>query len=107
MNNHIELKAGVKFKQLNTHFASFINAVCRAWWICTPSVIPAITSGNDSKHMDGSLHYKDKAWDLRTNNLTGDKVEAIAHMLRTDLGPDWDVVIEKTHLHVEYDRKGI
>lgn len=70
---------------------------------------PVITSGNDSKHMDGSLHYKGRALDFRGNNI---KV-AVGHSFRAavaqKLGTDYDVAFEvfmnaaNNHLHVEYD----
>ena len=105
MDSRIEIKEGVLFKQLNLHFVAFIEVVIHAWDLFAPSVIPVITSANDGKHMDGSFHYKNLAWDLRTKNLAAGKVEEIAHMLRVNLGSDWDIVVESTHLHCEYDRR--
>lgn len=62
-----------------------------------------ITAGTDGAHMEGSLHYLGLALDLRTwaiKNLTG-----LRDTLRKALGPDYDVVIEGSHMHVEYDPK--
>lgn len=55
-----------------------------------------VTSGMDGKHMTGSLHYKGLAADLRF---------PLRDEIKATLGPDWDVVWEKDHLHVELDRK--
>ena len=58
-----------------------------------------ITSGKDGTHGNGSLHYEGKAVDLRTWNV----LDALVKQLKAHLGPDYDVVLEDTHLHVEYD----
>ncbi len=71
---------------------------------------PVITSGNDSRHMDGSLHYQDRALDFRGNNITDAQGVALRDAVRDILGPDYDVLFEtfagnpaNDHLHVEYD----
>lgn len=62
-----------------------------------------ITSGNDSKHMKKSKHYSNEAIDIRTNNM-GNPVE-VTKELKKLLGKDFDVILETTHLHIEYDKK--
>ena len=62
-----------------------------------------ITAGTDGQHMPGSLHYRGRALDLRTHDLTPSKREELRDALARGLGPGWDVVLEATHLHVEYD----
>jgi len=70
-----------------------------------------VTSITDGNHSDGSLHYKGLAVDLRTRHDKGgaqwpDHVkECIASRLRLKLGDDYDVVVEGTHIHAEYDPK--
>ena|SRR5690606_27313516 len=59
-----------------------------------------VTSLNDSRHMEGSLHYTGRAADLRTYNLKDP--EAVAAALASALGPSFDVVLESDHLHLEY-----
>jgi hypothetical protein len=61
-----------------------------------------VTSVNDSKHMAGSKHYSDEAADLRTRDLSTVDVQRWAAAIRKRLGPDYDVVIESDHLHVEH-----
>lgn len=63
-----------------------------------------ITAGTDGKHMEGSLHYKGLALDLRTFNVPGREL-AICNQIKQALGPDYDVIIEKDHIHLEYDPK--
>ena len=64
-----------------------------------------VTSGNDSTHMEGSLHYQDRALDFRTWDLTKDQVIQWAGEIERRLGPDYDVIIEHNHLHVEASEK--
>lgn len=68
-----------------------------------------ITSGDDGIHSQGSLHYVGLALDLRTNDLTNVEVSRLAVALRKRLNGSaqvnrpYQVVIEPTHIHVEYD----
>lgn len=71
---------------------------------------PLITSGNDARHMPGSLHYQDRALDFRGNNITDAQGFALQNEVRRILGPGYDVIFEtfrsnpaNDHLHVEYD----
>ena len=64
-----------------------------------------ITSGKDGKHKDDSLHYRGNAFDCRTYTLSGEDLPKVANTLKAKLGINYDVVIEKDHIHVEYDKK--
>lgn len=70
-----------------------------------------ITSVMDGRHMEGSKHYEGNAFDLRTwadsygTQLSRSEKAYLAHRLEEVLGCDWDVVIESTHIHCEYDPK--
>ena len=64
-----------------------------------------ITSGGDGTHGPNSLHYKGKALDLRTNNLRPDQVHPVYVALKAALGAQYDVVLEATHVHCEFDPK--
>jgi hypothetical protein len=79
--------------------------------------IMVVTSATDGTHKEGSLHYVSCAFDIR---YTGDRLggivaddlsaqttaagEWVARM-KQQLGPDYDVVAEATHIHVEWDPK--
>jgi len=67
--------------------------------------ILVITSGSDGEHSELSKHYKNDAIDCRTRHLKRKVVLSIAATLRNRLGTDFDVVVEGTHLHIEYDPK--
>lgn len=62
-----------------------------------------VTSGTDGVHGHDSLHYVGLAIDIRTRDLTKKQTEWLAAKLREVLGKNFDVVIEKDHIHIEYD----
>lgn len=64
-----------------------------------------VTSMNDSTHMAGSKHYTDEAADLRIQGLDAATVKRWASAIRARLGSDYQVIIEKDHIHVEFDPK--
>jgi hypothetical protein len=67
-----------------------------------------ITSANDSNHDATSLHFTNRAFDIRVKNIIGDvKKEARlwAEKMQIALGDDYDVILEKDHIHVEYQPK--
>lgn len=62
-----------------------------------------ITSGSDGKHSAHSKHYKNGAIDMRIRHIEDTEVlERIVEDL-CELDRDFDVVLEKTHIHLEYD----
>lgn len=70
-----------------------------------------VTSGKDGKHSAKSAHYQGKAMDLRISNLPPslDRMEfafRLSLALVECCGPEWYVVLEKDHLHIEF-AKGI
>lgn len=70
-----------------------------------------LTSCTDGDHKPGSLHHTGNAVDLRlpgrgelpqvVKDLSSMAVAALADRL----GAEYDVVLEKDHIHVEYDPK--
>ena len=68
-----------------------------------------ITSANDSGHVIGSLHFQNRAFDIRIRNIIGHRaVEARlwAERMQAELGSDYDVVLALDHIHLEWDIKG-
>lgn len=59
-----------------------------------------ITSASDRTHSPGSLHYQGKAVDLVVEGDIGFSVE-----LSKALGPDFDVIFEGSHTHLEFQPK--
>lgn len=69
-----------------------------------------ITSGRDSVHGIGSLHYDYLALDVRIHGLTPEQVNLLRNYLHTFLGPNYDIIIEAAgtsneHMHVEFDAR--
>ena len=65
-----------------------------------------ITSGLEGKHGDNSLHYVGKALDFRTRHLDDEGKRLVTFRCKEFLADAYDVVLEKTHLHIEYHPKG-
>lgn len=66
-----------------------------------------ITSGSDGQHPDKkNIHGQGLALDCRTHDLKDlSTITAVADMVRRALNPAYDVVVEKDHIHIEYDPK--
>ena len=65
-----------------------------------------LTEGTGGKHGRGSLHYVGLAIDIRTRDFLRqqDKVE-VAKEIGDRLGSQYDVALEKTHIHIEFQPK--
>jgi LysM repeat protein len=108
--NGVEVKnAGVRISRLDANMAPVIAAVATAARrLGLPN--PVITSGNDSRHMNGSLHYSNRALDFRGNNISDAQGARLEAEVRRILGDRYDVHFEtfpdrptNDHLHVEFD----
>ena len=64
-----------------------------------------VTSTTSGTHKSNSLHYKGLAIDLRTRDLTYKESLDFYLFLKRNLGKDYDVLLYKTHIHIEYDPK--
>lgn len=62
---------------------------------------PTCTSGNDAKHLKRSMHYQDRALDIRF----WDVLAVVAMRIKEKLPPWYEVLVEKDHLHIEADAK--
>jgi hypothetical protein len=69
-----------------------------------------ITSAGEGKHMRSSKHYARnnpsrmiEAIDIRRRNIT-DPARACRE-IQAKLGRDYDCVLERDHLHIEWDQK--
>lgn len=63
-----------------------------------------ITSGHEvwAKHMKNSKHYKGEAIDIRTIDMRN---KMIVYRRLKEILKDYDVILEKTHIHIEYEPK--
>lgn len=65
-----------------------------------------ITSGSDGVHSPNSKHYEGNAVDIRKWNIPESKRDCVVITLRLLLGDEYQVILEDTHIHVEYDPEG-
>lgn len=64
-----------------------------------------ITAGTDGKHAAKSLHYKGLALDIRSRTISAGTKPKLLKAIRLSLGPDYQVIDELDHWHVEWDPK--
>ena len=66
-----------------------------------------ITSLNDGTHMDGSKHFTDEAFDVRIWNIPNIPQFSADLCCGLELmcPGGYDVVLERDHIHVEFDPK--
>lgn len=65
-----------------------------------------LTSGIEGKHGWSSEHFKGDAADFRIRHLPDRETAVdITQRISEALGDDFDVVLEDSHIHVEYDPK--
>ena len=64
-----------------------------------------VTSTNDGRHMLNSKHYTDQAFDSRIWGIKEETQKCIVDFAKSKLGKDYDIVIEKDHIHWEHDPK--
>jgi len=94
------IKAGVDISRLRPPIRKKLTAIAAIIYACNEGEM-VITSTYEGNHSEGSLHYAHLAVDIRKNLSRILSFDEIAR----DLGPDYDVVLKKDHIHIEYDPK--
>jgi hypothetical protein len=64
-----------------------------------------VTSMTDGDHSTGSLHYVGYAADLRIWAIQREHLAEFTEGLASRLGEEFDVVLEATHIHMEFQPK--
>jgi hypothetical protein len=89
--------------QVNPAFRIAAPVLKTAWRMHNAECI--VTSAKDGSHGANSAHYTGNALDLRTWNIPMD-VETFSERLSEALveccGPEWYVVLEDDHIHLEF-----
>lgn len=104
----LQLKAGVELdaRHLDPEIVRIVN-VARATAPELRDDTVWITSAAEKSpgRLEYSLHYEGEALDFRVRNVIGGEPVARewADKIQFALGDDYDVVFERTHIHVEYD----
>jgi hypothetical protein len=101
----MRFKAGVRIRGIAPEMAMAALAIDTLWVEKGWDLV--VTSGIEGEHGADSLHYVGRALDLRTKaaGITQDEARALAAEIRKRLTEEFDVVVEKDHIHVEFDPK--
>jgi hypothetical protein len=101
----IRFKADVRIRYC-THQLCNVLALTAAW-SSVERVEVEVNSIDDGPnlHMTGSLHGFGLAIDLDTVAENAAELERLAGFLRRALEPQYDIVMEGTHVHVEWDAR--
>lgn len=102
----VRLKQGASLE--NVSWRMFYAAIIADGIFKARGAEAVITSGSDGKHSRQSKHYAEnnasglvEALDFRSREVADP--EQVRNELAEALGPDYDVVLESDHIHVEYD----
>ena len=113
----ISCKRGVKLDGLRSEMSLVLPVVAYAYASFGQDCI--ITSGTEGDPSDGvhsalSKHYTGEALDFRTRMFrqaifgykkheADSRIEILASLIRESLTGEYDVIVEHTHIHVEFD----
>ncbi len=64
-----------------------------------------ITEGTGGRHGRGSLHFSGNAVDIRTRHIPSAERHGVRYEIARRLNNEFDVVLEATHIHVEFQPK--
>jgi len=99
----ILVKENVRFRKLIPEIYNILFALDMLFG--SHGVDCVITSANDSTHSAGSLHYVDRALDLRSQHLQDGEERQVVDELQQILGADYQVLFEdegtnNEHIHI-------
>ena len=99
----MQIKEGVILNGLRIEMRPVLIAAEKIWKEAREELV--VTGGLDGTHSAGSLHYYGLALDFRTRYFSDETAKEVFGKLRKEVGPDYDVILHKSHMHVEYDPK--
>lgn len=99
------LKPGVELLGLRPETLIGVLAAYHAYTQAGYELI--LTSVTDGTHSRGSRHYVGCAFDCRRRHVPDDVIHVIHGNIAEALGNQFDVVLESTHIHIEYDPEGV
>ena len=99
----MQIKDGVNIQGLDIRMRPVLIVADEIWKTYGQELV--ITGGLEGTHSAKSLHYYGLAIDFRTNYFSQKILGNVLDLLRITLGRCFDVIIHKTHIHVEYDPK--
>lgn len=100
----IKLKNGVKINGIKPEMVMGL-VVAQGYFNDNALSDMTITSAVDGTHGSGSLHYVGYAADVRIWEIVNDYLPMFTEGLSEALGPEFDVVLETDHIHIEFQPK--
>jgi len=97
------LKENIKINGVKPELTLVLSIADKIWSNHNQELV--VTELTGGKHGTASLHYVGLAADLRTRYFSDEEKEIVASELRKALGENYDVVVEKTHIHIEFQPK--
>lgn len=106
------LKLGVSIHRLEHHCRKSLKEVEELFEVMEFGE-PVVTSTFGGTHSPHSLHYQNRAYDIRlpSKNVSGKSTDPVelnkdaVRGIKEKLGSDFDIILEKSHIHIEYDPK--
>lgn len=99
----MKIKEGANIQGLDIRMRPVLIAADMVWQNHGHEL--CVTAGLDGEHSAGSLHYFGLAVDLRTRYFYVTERREVAADLRASLNSNYDVVLHRSHIHVEFDPK--
>lgn len=100
----MKIKQGASIQGLDIRMRPVLIAADQIWRELGQELV--VTSGLDGTHSAGSLHYYGLALGFRTFYFTNEEKRTAVFKLKewfNECSDDFDVILEKTHIHVECD----
>lgn len=102
----VSFKQGVTVDKVNIVVFFILSVAATAYFeFGLPNLVA--TSISDGVHKPGSKHYEGMAVDIRIWGISTIKLKKLVARIQAKLGQEYDVVLEATHIHIEYDPKEI
>ena len=101
---YLKLKSGVSMNGVKPELVLGLQVALGYFSSCGINDM-VITSLVDGKHSTGSLHYVGYAADLRIWAINEEDLAEFTEGLAVELGNEFDVVLEKDHIHMEFQPK--
>ena len=92
------LKEGVDISRLRPEIRRKLNTIASSIELVTLTEL-IITSTYEGTHKPGSLHYANLAIDIRLTPKSKELVKA----LKLNLGTDYLILLESTHIHIQWN----
>jgi len=101
----INIKKGVVWHHMTWYrwqMWDIIHAAVTAANFVTHGYVPTVTSGVEGRHSVNSKHYTGWALDFRIRDLGQPELDNWVKKMKTILGPKYLVLLEATHVHIQY-----